>query len=186
MSEFYVIDHSTTTQEASGHTGGNSGKGGDILYRWGNPMNYGRGTEEDKMLIGQHDANWIESGYLGEGNFIVYNNGAVTGFGQDGTLSSILEVTSPIDDEGKYLINNPDPFGPLLPHWSYSSTFFAPFMSGVRRLPNGNTLITVATDLRIFEVSYDPQEVVWEYNHIPDGQTSISKSFKYKTARSKL
>ena len=52
-------------------------------------------------------------------------------------------------------------------------------MSGVRRLPNGNTLITVATDLRIFEVSYDLQEVVWEYNHIPDGQTSISKSFKY-------
>ena len=47
MSEIWVIDHSTTTAEAAGHYGGNSGKGGDILYRWGNPQVYGRGTAAD-------------------------------------------------------------------------------------------------------------------------------------------
>ena len=179
LNEIYVIDHSTTTEEASGHTGGNSGMGGDILYRWGNPMNYGRGTVEDKMFIGQHDANWIEDGYPGAGNIIIFNNGATSGFGGGyGVQSSIIEITPPVDSEGNYSANAVDPFGPLIPTWSFVSNSFSPFMSGTRRLPNGNTLITVATELAIFEIAPNGH-IVWEYNHTDPGYSSISKSFKY-------
>lgn len=75
FSEIWVIDHSTTTEEASGHSGGTSGKGGDLLYRWGNPLAYGAGTSADRRLYRQHDAEWIETGLQGESNILIFNNG---------------------------------------------------------------------------------------------------------------
>lgn len=50
FNEIWVIDHSTTMAQAAGHTGGNYGKGGDLLYRWGNPQAYDNGTAADQKL----------------------------------------------------------------------------------------------------------------------------------------
>jgi hypothetical protein len=46
-SEAWIIDHGTTTAQAAGHTGGRRGQGGDLLYRWGNPLTYRAGTAND-------------------------------------------------------------------------------------------------------------------------------------------
>ena len=51
--EMWIIDHSTTRAEAAGSGGGNSGKGGDLLYRWGNPRAYRAGTLDDQQLFGR-------------------------------------------------------------------------------------------------------------------------------------
>ena len=56
LSENLIIDHSTTTLEASTSSGGNSGQGGDILYRWGNPQAYNQGDSLDQVFEYQHDA----------------------------------------------------------------------------------------------------------------------------------
>jgi hypothetical protein len=140
FSEFWIIDHSTTTAEAAGHTGGDSGRGGDLLYRWGNPQAYDRGDADDRILYYQHDPQWIPDGLPGAGNITVFNNG----FGQPGTdQSHAVEMTPPVDVNGNYPIDAGQPFGPAAATWTYTAPVgdFSAIISGAQRLPNGNTLV---------------------------------------------
>ena len=159
MNEIYIIDHSTTTLEASGHSGGNSGMGGDILYRWGNPEAYRAGTNSDQQLFGQHDVQWIESDRPHAGELIVFNNGN----GRD-TLYSSVDIIAPPENNGTYIKNAGEPFGPSNTSWSWDigTDMYAPSISGVERLPNGNTLITYGTQGTFIEVNIEG-DIVWKY-----------------------
>ena len=167
--EIWVIDHSTTTEEAFGHTGGRYGKGGDLLYRWGNPQAYRAGDSSNQRFFGQHDAQWIEPGCLGEGNILVFNNGAErTG----GSYSSVDEIAPPVDSNGNYTLTSGRDYGPEEQTWIYAAEnptdFYASHLSGAQRLPNGNTLICDGPAGRFFEVTPE-KEVIWKYvNLFPD------------------
>jgi len=161
--EIWVIDHSTTTAEAAGHTGGNSGKGGDLLYRWGNPQAYRAGTKSDQKLFNQHDAQWIESGCPGEGNILVFNNGV----GRPGPdYSSVDEIVPPVDINGNYFLMPGSAYGPKEQIWIYTPEnpydFFAGHLSGAQRLYDGNTLICDGPNGKFFEVTPE-MATVWEY-----------------------
>ena len=157
VNEIYIIDHSTTTEEAAGHTGGNSGKGGDLLYRWGNPEAYRAGTNDDQQLFGQHDVQWINEGRLGAGDLIVFNNG----HGRD---YSSADVISPPLVNGEYVLQSGSSWGPAGPSWSWDqgTSMFASSLGGVERLENGNTLVTWGVRGTLFEVNPEG-EVVWKY-----------------------
>jgi hypothetical protein len=162
IDEIMIIDHSTTTEEAAGHSGGRWGKGGDILYRWGNPANYGRGDESDRRLGGQHDVRWILAGSPGAGNLTIYNNEAQ---GVGPAKSAVIELQTPLTDTG-YVSDSSSAFGPEEPVWQYMAedpmAFFSPFVSGADRLPNGNTMVAEGAAGRYFEVDPDGN-VVWNY-----------------------
>jgi hypothetical protein len=163
FSEIWVIDHSTTTAEAAGHSGGREGKGGDLLYRWGNPQAYRAGTAADQKLFSQHDARWIDSGLVGQGDFLIFNNdhGA-----PPNAYSTVDEITPPINSNGDYYIDSTGQYGPNFLTWSYEASppvsFYARNISGEERLPNGNTLICDGTAGRFFELD-NSENIVWEY-----------------------
>jgi hypothetical protein len=162
FSEIWVIDHSTTKAEAATEKGGKSGRGGGLLYRWGNPRAYRAGTLKDQKLFSQHNAQWIPQGCPGAGNIMVFNNGLRrTG----GAYSSVDEIVPPVDGR-QYSYTAGKPFGPDAPVWSYSAPkrtdFYSSFISGAHRLPNGNTFICSGANGTIFEVTAQ-KEMVWKY-----------------------
>lgn len=187
FNEFLVIDHSTTTEEARGSSGGRSGKGGDILYRWGNPANYGAGTRDDQQFFQQHDARWIQPGQPGAGNITVFNNQA----GQsDGNYSSIMEINPPVARNGTYRIVKGQTLEPKRPVWTYTANpptdFYSSFISGAERLPNGNTLICSGAEGIFFEVTPEGK-TVWEYHNPielpplgPEGPHSVFRVVRYR------
>lgn len=163
LSEIWVIDHSTTTEEAKGSTGGRHGKGGDFVYRYGNPITYRGGTLDDRSLFRQHDIQWIDDGLPGAGHFLVFNNGPGRPGGDRSTVDEFVPV---FDESGKFVLPTSDPKTHAKMIWSYGTTddqkFFSSFISGVQRLSNGNTLICSGEQGRVFEVTKEGK-TVWEY-----------------------
>jgi hypothetical protein len=165
--ELWVIDHNTTTAEAANHTGGAQGKGGDILYRWGNPQAYDAGNASDHILWGPHDAQWIAPGYPGEGNIIIFNNGQnMYTTRPEGRYSSIEELVPPVNATGGYNRSSGSAYGPSKPNWQFNASppedLFALAMGGVERLPSGNTLVCGGTSGKIVEADAEGN-VVWNH-----------------------
>lgn len=175
MSEIYIIDHSTTSEEAAGHLGGNAGKGGDFLYRWGNPRVYNRGILANQQLFGQHDPTWIPEGLPDEGNILLFNNGQNR---PGGNFSTVDLIDPPIDQNGHYLLDEEQAFGPEQIFWTFEATpsnsFYSPRISGAQRLPNGNTLICEGADGHFFEVNNNGS-IVWKYISPISGNNPVSQ-----------
>ena len=157
FNEIWVIDHSTTTIEAAGSSGGNYGKGGDLLYRFGNPRAYNN-NEGAVLFDSNHHPNLIDDGYPGAGNLMVYVNGNAV------SQSTVYELEIPSS-----FTLQPDTNNEPNVVWSYTNEdLFFGRLSGVTRLSNGNTLICEG-DYGYWEVTPNG-EVAWKYNgHMTTG-----------------
>ena len=181
FSEIWIIDRSVSEEEAAGSVGGNAGRGGDLLYRWGNPRAHGAGTPADQRLFWPHAAHWIPEGSPGAGNVLIFNNGdEYPGFERG--YSSVDEISLPADGYN-YRLDAGSAYGPNEIAWTYLAdppeSFYAAFSSNAQRLPNGNTLIADGPGGRIFEVTSDGK-TVWDFvNPVPDEIPTVYRAYRY-------
>jgi Arylsulfotransferase (ASST)/Secretion system C-terminal sorting domain len=155
LNEMYVIDHSTTTAEAAGHTGGNSGKGGDFLYRWGNPASYGGTGSADFNVV--HDGHFVPAGCPHAGGIAGFNNNGIS------NSQSCVDI---IDAPHVGFLYDVTPGSNMIPS-TYSQrvacTGHSNNMGNSEQFPNGNMMICVAQTGLVYEID-------------PSGTTIWSKS----------
>ncbi|BCS89417.1 aryl-sulfate sulfotransferase [Pseudodesulfovibrio sediminis] len=157
MNEIWVIDHSTTSEQAASSSGGIMHRGGDLLFRWGNPAAYG--SSAPQVLFSQHDARWTKGRKPGDESITLFNNG-----NRRHKQSDVIEI------KPAYYLRSTQLDAKVV--WSYlekgGEPFYAGDISGAQRLPNGNMLICEGTAGRLFEV--DAQgKTVWTYQHEAGG-----------------
>lgn len=167
ISEIYIIDHSTTTAQAASHADGNAGKGGDFLWRWGNPFAYHQGTLSDQKLFGQHDPKWVLDGYLHAGKISVFNN-AING---SATYSGVHLLQPTLSGQYNYTMSGLT-FAPSDFYYSWSADImgdpiYSNIKGGVNALPNGGFMICETIKGRFTEIN-EAGEVVWVYKNPAD------------------
>jgi hypothetical protein len=140
---------------------------GDIVWKLGPNYRTNKPVIDDKLglLIGSHDAHIIPKGLPGEGNFLVFDNGGISGYGYLGMpkyyrlWSRVVEfnpITLEIIWEYKFI-----KLFWLFPRTGANHRFFSYYIGSAQRLPNGNTLITEGANGRVIEVT-NKSEIVWE------------------------
>lgn len=176
FNEIFIIDHSTTTSEAAAHKGGKRNRGGDLLFRWGNPMTYNMGNKRDQKLYYQHSAQWIGQDSPDKDKIIVFNNGL--GRAKPDSVYSSIEIIEPkFNIAGNYLLEPGRPYYPESSYWTYTTpekiNFYSFNVSNAQRLPNGNTLICSGESGYFFEIDRQ-KRIVWNYIN-PVGSGGVFK-----------
>lgn len=159
--ELYIINHNLTWEESNGSKG-------DLLYRWGNPLNYGLGSSTDHHTVVQHDATFIPAGRPFAGSISYFSN--------EMSGRSVVGVINPDRNGDAFILNkSTGMYNPSQP----DEEFMLPagwgprFQSGATLLPNGQFLVSHSLRGKLGQIGND-SVIDWEYNVPlnPGGETA--------------
>lgn len=139
LAEVFVIDRKT----------------GDIVYRWGNPANYGAGKapagyadDGDQTLWGPHAPDWLPNG-----NLSIIDNGARRPSHNYTRAVELDPKTNAVVWQWTPMAVKANP-----------SNFYSHYQDGAQKLPNGNWMLTTSNDGHVIEVTNE-KDIVWEFTN---------------------
>lgn len=152
--EIWIINHDTEQGIESKS---------DLLFRYGNPATYGKGTEKDLTLFYQHDARWVKCGTKFDDAFMVFNNGTSRPVGEYSTIETILpeknsSTSYTINSKGRYSYSNLYTYNDS----NNKGNFFSRRVSSVDLLKNGHMRVCIGTEGRFIEID-ENENIVWQY-----------------------
>ena len=149
LAEVFVIDRKT----------------GDIVYRWGNPANYGAGKapagyadDGDQTLWGPHAPDWLPNG-----NLSIIDNGARRPSHNYTRAVELDPKTNAVVWQWTPMAVGANP-----------GNFYSHYQDGAQKLPNGNWMLTTSNDGHVIEVTSD-KDIVWEFAN-PIRQDKVYKA----------
>ena len=149
--ELYIINHNLTWEESNTTEG-------DLLYRWGNPLNYGLGSSSDHHTVVQHDATFIPPGRPFAGSISYFSN--------EMSGPSVVGIITPQRNADGFVLNKTtgtyDPPRPT-EEFMLPSGWGPRFQSGATLLPNGQFLVSHSLRGKLGQIGND-SAIDWEYN----------------------
>ena len=149
--------------------------GGDILYRWGNPSNYGMSGSQiiDNAV---HDARWITDDGRPNGGYLqIFNNSGVSN-----SVSAIDGIDTPWDAATNTYLRTPgQAFEPFSYTTRYECAYSASGQSASDRMSNGNIYVNASGGQGgagvMYEVDAVTGQIIWgPYN------AQSQKGFRYE------
>ncbi len=162
FNELWVIDHSTTPEESRSDEGGRAGKGGQLLFRYGNDKTYLEQANE-QILFFQHDVEWVKpEANIGDDDFgkmALFNNRLPD-------TTSIGMVINTLEANSNDYINPANEPQSLIEkkivHPTNSALSYSTGLSSIQVLENGHVLLLAGRTGYAYELDAEGN-IVWEY-----------------------
>lgn len=186
LNEIYIIEHTKDKCDSKLHSGGQYGKGGDFLYRWGYSPAYlsptpnpkllkGVNLETSQQLFGQHSPYWIPKGYPYQNQIMINNDGYDRSGGTIYGGPTTVNIIEPGAVNGNYPLSPNATFYPTTYAFNYQApnSLWNSHRGNAQMLRNGHILICSPSPEPFNGDTLPPTfyeinpmksgEIVWEY-----------------------